>query len=130
MSIHKTDHALIQKGDSEDEDFPEEILDDEGTTFSPRALLDEITRLEDCILVIPAEEFDRLKKNLTKRKARDNAKMKNAGVPIDTRVLSFKSYPAKDDKGNLREGLLEVRVRLAERRSVTVLEIRKPSNEF
>jgi hypothetical protein len=125
MSIHKTSPNT----DNEDDLF-EEIIDDEGTHFSPRALLDEITRLEDCILVIPEGELERLKKNLTKRKARDNAKMKSAGVPVDTRVLSFIAYPAKDKTDNVREGLLEVRVRLGERRNLTVLEIRKPSDEL
>ena len=113
-----------------DDDIFEEVIEDDPTAFSPRALLDEVMKLEDIIVTIPATELNKLKNSLMKRKARDNAKMKSAGVPIDTRVLSFNDYPALDAEGKPREGLLDVRIKIGERKSLTVLEIRKPSDDL
>lgn len=122
--------AIQQINPSADDDDLDEVIDDEGTYFSPRVLLDEITKLEDCIITMPESEFEKFKKNLSKRKARDIAKMKAAGVPPDTRVLSYMPYPAKDAAGQVRPGIIDVRCKLAERRNINVLSIRKPDDEF
>lgn len=111
----------------EDDFFQEE---GEGTIYNMRELMDQVYSTGDIIFTVPADQVELLKKGLITRKGKDNVKMARAGVKTDGKVLSFMVYQSKTKDGELREGLMDVRVKLGDKKSVNILEIKVPSDEF
>ena len=110
----------------EDDDFV-----DEDSSYNFRQLMDALTSNKDLIITVPSDQVDMLKSGLIMRKSKDNkiASRKNM-IPSDE-VLSFKVYPAtvKGTK-EVIPGQHCVRVKLSARKSITVLEIEVPDNDF
>ena len=113
-----------------DEDsFHEEGLPDgEGTEYNFRELFDEVAKLRDVIVTIPADQIPLLKHGLIVRKSRDAIKLKNAGLVPDSDVLAFLDYPAKDKAGKERPGISDVRIQLRAKKTVTILDMRIPDD--
>lgn len=114
--------------DGVDEDTFEEEGD--GTEYNFRELMDQIYHNPDCIITIPNEQINLLRQGLIVRKSKDNFKMKRAGITADTRVLSFLIYPAKEKDGTDSITNSDVRVKLAPKRSINIIEIRMPDDEI
>ena len=112
--------------DIDDDTFEEE---GDGTEYNMRELMDQVYQLRDLIITVPTDQVTTLKSGLITRKAKDNVKLKKADVSVVTDVLSFLVLPAKKD-GVLLEGYSDVRVKIGPKKSVTVMEIRVPSDEF
>lgn len=113
-----------------DEDsFTFESDEGEGTEYNMRELMDQIYAERDLILTIPADQVPVLKKGLITRKGKDNVKLKSADIATAQDVLSFLVTPTKKN-GVVQDGLVDVRVKLGPKKSVRVLEIRKPNDEF
>lgn len=118
----------IERVDTITEDSDE--FKEEGDNYNFREIMDNIYVERDLILTIPADQESMLRQGLIIRKAKDNAKVKNAGVLPDGDILSFLSYPAKDKEKNDIPGLVDIRVKLGPKKSVTILEMRKPNDTF
>lgn len=113
-----------------DEDSFEEEDSGLGTEYNMRELMDQVYKLKDCIITVPKDQEKLLRQGLIVRKSRDNGKMKTSGLTGSTDVLSFLSYPAKDADGKDSETIVDVRVKLGPKKSVTVIDIRVPNDEF
>lgn len=108
----------------------DDAFKEENEQYNFRELMDQVYQNEDIIFTVPDDQVELLRGGLITRKSKDNAKAKSAGLPSDNKVLSFLSYPAKDKKGKLIPGASDVRVKLGPKKSVVILEIRIPSDEF
>ncbi len=108
-------------------DLDEDIFEEEESTYNFRELLDEVIRLEDCIITVATEDVDSLKKGLITRKSKDNVKLKNSGLLADDRVLAFLHYPAMKD-GKEIPGQTDVRVKLRAKKGVKIISIAKPDD--
>lgn len=112
--------------DEDDDGFLEE-----DTTYNFRQLMDMIVLNKDVIFTIPSDQEEPLRAGLIMRKGRDNKMAIRRGLlPIDE-VLSFNSYPAKDPTTKKQiKGQVCLRVKLAPRKSVTILNVEVPDNTF
>ena len=109
--------------DSDDDNFEEE-----DASYSFRELMNLLFEKKDIIITVPTEELPALKKGLYSRKAADTQKLTKAGILASGDVLSFQTYQAVDDMGRKQEGATTVRIRLAQRKSVTILSIEIPDD--
>lgn len=114
----------------EEQNNDDDILQghEEIVTYNFRELMDEVTKLGDCIITVPAEQVDALRLGLIARKNKDNTKLKNAGLMPDQTILEVIAYPAKDKDGKERPGIMDVRVKLRQRKGIQVLDIRIPDD--
>lgn len=110
----------------EDDLFEEES---DGTEYNMRELMDQVYANRDIIITVPTEQVSILKQGLITRKAKDNVKLKGSDITTIKDVLSFLSYPHKKGE-TVVEGYTDVRVKLGPKKSVQVLEIRIPNDEF
>lgn len=113
--------------DNLDQDTDDDLFQEEDVTYNFRELMDEVSKLRDCIITVPADQVEDLRLGLITRKAKDNAKLKNSGLLPDNMVLAFLVYPAKKD-GKEIPGLMDVRVKLRPKKGVQVVEIRVPDD--
>lgn len=115
-----------------DEDkFTEEFSGlEDSTEYNFRELMDEVSKTGDLIITIPADQEGLLRQGLITQKSKDNAKLKTSGLMPDNMILAFMAYPAKDKDGIEREGVTDVRVKLRPKKSVSVLDLRIPNDEF
>lgn len=109
----------------DDDSFKEEG----DSIYNFRELMDQVYQNTDVIFTVPADQVDLLRSGLITRKSKDNAKMKNAGLAGDNKVLSFLVYPAKKN-GEVIESVMDVRVKLGPKKSVQIIDIRIPSDEL
>lgn len=120
------EQANPMDGIDDDDLFQEE---GEGISYNMRELMDEVYKNTDIIFTVPSDQTELLKKGLIVRKGKDNAKLSKAGLKPDGLVLSFIVYPHKEN-GKEVEGLSDVRVKLGPKKSVNILKIHIPSDEF
>jgi hypothetical protein len=115
--------------DEEDDlPFKEESEDGEGVSYTFRELMDALIDQRDMILTVPSDQVDMLRNGLTTRKAKDNQKLSRAGIKVGTEVLSFLVYPAKDKNGIEIMGQTCIRVKLGQRKAVSILSMEIPDN--
>ena len=119
--------------DDEDDAFGEL---DSGASYTFRELIDLLNDKGEIIVTIPEEQLEALRKGLAVRKSKDNAKLKNAGVLPDTRTLSFNAYPtstenvgSSDETAEISK-TIDVRIKLAARKGVTVINLSVPDDKF
>lgn len=108
----------------------DDLFTEEGSLYNMRELLDMVVDNKDVIFTVPTGDVESLKQGLIMRKAKDQNKMKKAGLVLDAGTLSFLVYPSKNEDGTERAGASEVRVKLAPKKSVTILDVRIPSDEL
>ena len=110
----------------EDDDFV-----DEDSSYNFRQLMDALTANKDLIITVPSDQVDMLKAGLIMRKSKDNKIASRRNLIPSDEVLSFKIYSARDkETKEVIEGQHCVRVKLSARKSITVLEIEVPDNDF
>lgn len=101
-------------------------IEDEGAEVStPSEIYNELLACGELILTIPAEEEERLRKGLASTKAKQNAKLKEAGLATDNTVLSFTSAPSKE-----HDGAVQIRITLAARNGIKILQKQYPDGQF
>lgn len=98
--------------------------------YNFRELMDLLVDKRDIILTVPTDQVDSLKKGLYARKGKDTYKLNRAGVKAGNDVLQFLTYPAKDKDGKEIFGQTCVRVKLGPRKSVTIINIEVPDDNF
>lgn len=98
-------------------------LSDSNDHYSFRELMDLLIEKKEILLTIPKEQEQELRKGLSVRKNKDNAKMKAAGIMPDTNLLSFFSYTHTDENGAPDPDLINIRIKLGPKKSIQVLNI-------
>lgn len=121
-------YNLPGANDPDQAEDPFQEFEEEGSSYSFRELMNLLTDKRDIILTIPTAEIPALKKGLYNRKAADTQKLTKAGILPSNEVLSFLTYPSVDEMGKERVGESCVRIRLAARKSVTILSIEVPDD--
>lgn len=111
------------------EDVEDQFEEEGDSEYTMRELMDQVYTLRDCIITVPTDQVPILKQGLIARKGKDNFKIKKADIATSPDVLSFLVTPHKKN-GVEVDGFSDVRIRLAPKKSVTVKEIRVPSDEF
>lgn len=106
------------------EDLDDQFVEEGDNEYTMRELMDQVYELKDCIITVPSDQVETLKQGLIMRKGKDNAKLKRNDITTTPDVLSFLVTPSKEP------GYSDLRVKLAPKKSVTVKEIRVPSDEF
>lgn len=112
-----------------DPDLEDSFTEEGEDEYTMREAMDQVYQLRDCIMTVPTDQVETLKQGLIARKGKDNAKLKKAEVAVGSDVLSFLVTPHTRD-GVPVPGLSDVRIKLAPKKSVTIKEIRVPSDEF
>lgn len=111
---------------TEEDDFSGiDSLDEGPEILTPLELYNELLSCEEMILTIPATELDKLRKGLASAKAKQNAKLKDAGLAADNSVLGFIVAESKE-----HPGAVQVTISLAKRSGITVLNKEYPDKEF
>jgi hypothetical protein len=107
------------------EDVDDQFVEEGDNEYTMRELMDQVYELKDCIITVPSDQVEILKQGLIMRKGKDNAKLKKNDITTTPDVLSFLVTPNKTE-----QGYSDVRVKLAPKKSVTVKDIRVPSDDF
>lgn len=104
---------------------------DEDSSYNFRQLMDTLLANKDIIVTVPSDQVVLLRAGLIMRKSKDNKKAVRNGLLPNDEMLSFQIYPAKDKltKQDLI-GQTCIRVKLAPKRSITVLDIEVPDDGF
>ena len=97
--------------------------EDEETILTPTEIYEQLATEGELILVIPSEEEDKLRKGLASAKNKTNAKLKEAGLPIDNNVLQFIVTPEE-------EGYVSVHIILSQRGGIRIKKMGLPDNEL
>lgn len=104
---------------------------DEESSYNFRQLMDAIVANKDLIVTVPSDQIPQLRAGLIMRKSKDNKIATRKGMLPNDEVLSFEVYPAKDkDTKKDLVGQHCLRVRLSPRKSITVLNIEVPDDNF
>ena len=115
-----------------DEDLDDDAFigeDEDGTEYNMRELMDHVYKNKDIIFTLPNDQIPILKSGLITRKGKDNAKFKDADIINAKEYLSFLVTPAMKD-GKEVPGHSDVRVKLGPKKTVKILDIRVPNDEF
>lgn len=114
---------LNENADADDQDFE----DEEGTGYDFAELLELVTRERDVILAIPDDQIKALKDGLSVKKAKENAKQKNAGLVPSKDALAFLVYKTDSQKNT---AISSVRIKLGPRTNITVLSVEIPDDRI
>jgi hypothetical protein len=108
-----------------DSELDEDNFQEEDSQYNFRELYDMVLSAKDndIIFTVMPDEVDALKSGLIKRKSKDNIKMKDSGLTIDNRVLSFLVYESKKNPE-----AVDVRVHLRPRKGVKILDVAIPDD--
>lgn len=98
--------------------------EDEGTGMSLADIYNRLLLHSELIFTIPADQEDTLRKGLASVKAKQNAKLREAGVRPDPATLSY--ITSKSDT----EGAIDLHITLSKRTAINVIKVRKPDPEF
>lgn len=101
------------------------LIEDEATELSYADIYGQVVANDELIVTVAADQVDALRIGLTRHKAKQNAKLKSAGLQPDNASLSFETTPSKEHKG-----AMDVHIVLAKRTQVTILGMKKPDPTF
>lgn len=102
-----------------------EFLDEDDGNLSYQALFDLVRTNGGLLIEISAEDEKATRTGISMRKAREAAKLREAGVEPGDEVLSYSSTPVKG-----KPGVVQLLITLAARRNVKVLSMKVPDPEF
>lgn len=100
-------------------------LPDENEETSLHDIWKQLTLSDELIVTIPKSEELTLRRGLATIKAKANAKLKDAGLEPDNKILKFSVTPSKKDRD-----AIDVHILLEARRGIRVFDIRVPDNEI
>lgn len=101
------------------------IFDDDEEVTPFRRILDLVMEQKEVILTIAPEDEAATRRGLTMQKARDVQKQKNANIIPGDEVLSYNSYPNKEDSSKI-----DLHVKLTPRKGVRVFSIKTPDDSI
>ena len=102
-------------------------LNEDGEVYTFNELYDAIAESKDLILTVPKDQVELLKKGLSMKKTKENAKLKNAGVAINKEAFEFIVYENEETKGTENT---KVRIKLGPRTSINVLKMEIPDDSL
>lgn len=86
-------------------------------------LYETLIMKEDIILTIAEKDYEFIKRSLTAHKAKENTKLKDKGMPIDTNKLQFLNLDCPScDIGNVK-----LQISLLKRKTFSIKKIESPS---
>jgi len=80
---------------------------------------------EELIICIAAEDEERVKTGLKNVKAKQAAKFKEEGLPVDSSTLAFTSSPSK-----VHQGAINLHITLTKKATVKVFSMNVPDKEM
>ena len=83
----------------------------------------------DIILTIPTDQVEYLKKGLSVKKSKENAKLKHAGLAVANDAFSFTVYQTDEQKKEQSTDST-VRIKLGPRSSITVKRVEIPDDSL
>lgn len=101
--------------------------DDEGTSYDFSELLAAVQEAKDIILTVPAEQVEALKIGLSNKKAKENKKLKTAGLAISKEAITYLVYEADDDRD---KNTKHVRIKYGPRTQINILKIELPDDKL
>lgn len=101
------------------------VLEDEVTPLSLTEIYNQVLADNEIILTIPAGEEQMLRTGLAGVKAKQNAKLKSAGLQPDSSTLSYSVTPHKT-----MPDVVEVHIVLSKKQTITVIAMRRPDPDF
>lgn len=112
---------------SNDIDLDEDATfsDDEGTSYDFAELLAAVQEQKDLILTVPADQVEALKIGLSNKKAKENKKLKSAGIAVPRDAIDYNVYETEEDKLN---GTKHVRVKYGPRTQIKILKMEIPDD--
>lgn len=120
----------IDKAIDNDDMLEEEAMMDEDSSYTFRQLMDLLLEKKEVIVTVPSSQVNILRKGLSMRKNKDNRIAEAKGLLKNEEVLSFTSYPAMDSDMRLIANQSSVRIKLAPKKSVTILNVVVPDDSF
>lgn len=95
--------------------------DEEDNNLSLHEIYAQLLLEDDIIIVINKDDYDAIKAGLTSVKAKENTKLKNKDMPVDTNKLQFSILPCEDC------ALTEIRLQisLAKRKTFSIKRFEK-----
>lgn len=118
MELAELEASLIVCSEVEKEALPNEG----GMSYAD--IYASVLLNEEIIITIPAEIEERVKIGLRNHKARQLAKLKQDGAPIDSSSLSFIVTDST------MEGAIDMTITLKERSTVPIMSVKIPDNTF
>lgn len=98
--------------------------DEEEQTLTPSDLYEQLAAAEELILTIDASDEDKLRKGLASVKNKTNNKLKEADLPIDTRMLNFQHLPCSEP------GCVRIHITLANRSGIKIRKMELPDEDM
>lgn len=102
-----------------------ESLDSTDTELSLTDIYNKLLAHGELILTIPIDQEQDLRKGLTWTKAKQNKRIKEAGLQPDNASLSFTILPSTG-----KPELIDIHVVLAKKSSITIVDIKLPDPEL
>jgi len=97
------------------------VEDEEATALSLMEIYNNVVSNGEIIVTIPEEEEEALRKGLASVKAKQNAKLKDAGLPTDKSTLSYTVTKSKE-----HEAAIDVHILLSKKAAITVISMKLP----
>lgn len=101
------------------------VLEDEVTPLTLTEIYNQVLANSEIILTIPAGEEQALRTGLASVKAKQNAKLKSAGLAPDSSTLSYTVTPHKTVPD-----AVDVHIVLSKKQTITVIAMKLPDNEL
>lgn len=105
-------------------DLTDFIEDDDGH-MSYQRLYEAVQERGELIITVDAANERAVRTGLSMRKARETAKLKNAGIDPGEEVLSFTVTPVKDDPAKIN-----IQITLGARKNIRVYSMKVPDDTF
>lgn len=103
-----------------------EFADSDEENISFRRILNMLTDHKELIITVANQDVPSVKKGLTALKGRDTQKLKSAGIANNEEVLTYVSYPAKDERGVESMTQTSLHITLGPRKGVKIFDIKLP----
>ena len=100
-------------------------LDSDNIQLSFSEIYDKLLEHEELILTIPADQEQALRKGLAWTKAKQNNKLKDAGIQPDAATLSFQVIKKPD-----QEDKVDIHILLSKKASIKVFDVKLPDTEL
>lgn len=108
-------------------DTPIDLGAEDTTEYDFNELYNLVQENKDVILTIPTDQVEHLKKGLSVKKSKENAKLRGAGLVVPNDAFSFTVYQTKEQEKTEDS---TVRIKLGPRSSVTVKKVEIPDDSL
>lgn len=111
--------------DQKEQDEVDKLIQQEEEEISYTEIMDNLLLNDEMIITVDPELEVIIKNGLKNLKSRQNAKLREEGLPPDPAVLDFLSYPSKSF-----EGCIDLHISLKKKGTFKIKKLTIPSEEF